>query len=130
MARTTTADATAGAKVTPIGHARATRRPAAAAGRGPGASVTPLRPAAAVLSQADAVLAEHLHEREANPSPPQGTVRIVLADGRVLHATMIRDHRPVFTDEDYAVLARCRDELRAHAATRTDHPATQLPIAA
>jgi len=48
----------------------------------------------------------------------RGQVRVVLTDGRVLHGTPIREWDPMLTDEDYAALARCRDELRAVAARR------------
>jgi hypothetical protein len=48
----------------------------------------------------------------------RGRVRVVLSDGRVLYGTPIREWDPVLTDDDYAALARCRDELRAVAARR------------
>jgi len=50
--------------------------------------------------------------------PVRGRVRVVLTDGRVLYGTPIREWDPVLTEEDYAALARCRDELRAVAARR------------
>jgi hypothetical protein len=51
-------------------------------------------------------------------SRPAGRVRMVLTDGRVLYGTPIREWDPALTDEDYAALTRCRDELRAVAARR------------
>jgi hypothetical protein len=71
----------------------------------------------------------HLHPATAidttttDTGRPVGRVRVVLTDGRVLHGTPIREWDPVLTEEDYAALARCRDELRTVAARRRTAPA-------
>ena len=46
----------------------------------------------------------------------RGPEAIVLSDGRVLYGTPIRDYDPDLTDEDYAALARLRDEIRTPTA--------------
>ena len=112
---------TTGASVTLLGPARARRpttSPASGRTRRAG-TVTALHPAPQTADPT--VLLD-----DGEPDPPQGTVRVELTDGRVFWTTMIRDYRPRLTDEDYAVLARLRDQARADIARR----ATDLPDAA
>lgn len=108
---TTTATDATGTSVSRLRPRHATTRRASSHAN-TGTTVTTLRP----LPPHDP---DPVPDRDREADPPQGTVRIELSDGRVLFGTMIRDYRPAFTDEDYAVLARCRDELRASAAART-----------
>lgn len=62
--------------------------------------------------------------RQEGSSPAR--VRTVPRDGTVVWTTPILEYQPVLTSQDYAVLARLRDQARADIARRT----TDLPDAA
>jgi len=64
----------------------------------------------------------------APPDPESGgdRVRTVQRDGTVVWTTPILEYQPVLTSQDYAVLARLRDQAHADIARR----ATNLPNAA
>jgi hypothetical protein len=58
--------------------------------------------------------------------PGRGRIRTVQSDGTVVWTTPILEYDPALTGQDYDVLARLRDQARAHMARM----ATDLPDAA